>query len=65
MQDPYQKGSDADWLQHSNEELAQLVKKRGRQILWLKFLNILLIFLLGWVGYKYAQKNPLNELWKF
>ncbi len=65
MPDPYQQGSDDDWLRHSNEELARLIKNRDRQIRWLRLLCFLLLIILGWTIYKFILKAPIQELWKF
>lgn len=65
MPDEYQAGSDVEWLKHSNNELAALVKRRARQIAVLKFLLLLALASLGWVAWKFHLKAPLNELWKF
>ena len=65
MPDPYQQGSDEDWLHHSNDELARMVKNRDRQIRLLRLLSLVLLIGLGWVVYRYTQKIPIQELWKF
>ncbi len=65
MPDSYQHGSDDDWLQYSNEELARMVKKKDRQIRWLKLFLFVLCVALGWVIHRFAQKSSLDELWKF
>jgi len=65
MPDDYQIGSDVEWLKHSNEEMARLIKKRGRHILLLRFVLLLALAALGWVVWKFSAKAPVNELWKF
>jgi hypothetical protein len=65
MPDDYQIGSDAEWLKHSNEEIARLVKKRDRQLLLLRFVLLLALAALGWTVWKFSQKAPVSELWKF
>ena len=65
MKNDYQLGSDEDWLKHSNEELAQMVKKRDRKIRRLKFLIAVLLLALGWILFKFLQKHPPEELWRF
>ncbi len=65
MADPYQRGSDADWMQAANDELAHIIKKRDRQIALLRLIAILLFLVLGWVLFKYSQKANLRELWPF
>jgi hypothetical protein len=65
MKNNYQLGSDDDWLKHSNEELAQLIKKRDRKILALRLLNVALLAALGWVVYKFCQKASPQELLRF
>ena len=64
MPDKHQLGSDEDWLKHSNDELARIVKKRDRQILLLRYSIILLAIALAWVTYKYSAKGSLAELWR-
>ncbi len=65
MPDPYQRGPDDEWLKHSNDELARMLKRRDWRIRWLRFLNLLLGLLLVWVLFKYSQKAPIEELWNF
>jgi hypothetical protein len=65
MKNEHQLGSDQDWLQYSNEELARIIKKRDRRIAFLRFLLLLLLIALGWVVYKFTQKGAIEELWKF
>ncbi len=52
MKDNYQIGSSEEWLKHSNEELARMLKKRERQMRWLRLLVIVLLLALGWVVFK-------------
>lgn len=63
MTDPYQRGSDEEWLQHSNAELADLIKKRNLRIRSLKLAVIILFFALAWTVFKFTQNNPIAELW--
>lgn len=63
MKKNYQLGSDDEWLKISNDELAHLVKRRDRQIALLRFLIVVLVLLVAWLVYKYAQKAPIPELW--
>ena len=65
MKNDYQLGSDEDWLKHSNEELAQMVKKRDRRIRGLKSLIAVLLLALGWILFKFLQQHPLEGLWRF
>jgi hypothetical protein len=65
MHEDRQKGSDAEWLQHSNDELARMVRARNRRIRWLRFVNFLLLLALAWLVYKFSRKAPLEELWRF
>ena len=64
MKHDYQIGSDVEWLKHSNEEMARLVKKRQRQLWLWKFLAFVLLIALGWVVFKYMHKYPLSDLWR-
>ncbi len=65
MKNDYQLGSDDDWLKHSNDELAQMVKKKDRKIQWLRLLSFLLFAGFAWVVYKFSQKGAIEELWRF
>jgi len=65
MSDPYQLGSDIEWLKHTNDEMARLVKKRNGQLARVRGLCFLLLLALGWVVYKYQLRLPLEELWHF
>ena len=65
MADQYQRGTDSDWLEHSNQELKRLVKKRERTIAFLKFNNIILLIALAWVVFRYSKVASIRELWPF
>jgi hypothetical protein len=65
MTDPYQRGSDDEWLKHSNEELARLLKRQQRQTQLFRSLAVLMFVLLAWVAYKFTRHAPLEELWRF
>ena len=65
MADEYQRGTDKQWLEHSNQELAGIVKKRERTIGLLKYLLVILIVALGWVVFKFTRHAPIQELWSF
>lgn len=65
MADEYQRGSDQEWLQHSNEELAALVKKRERQVKFWKFLSFVLFVALAWVVLRFRQHASIEKLWKW
>ncbi|MBM3876722.1 MAG: hypothetical protein FJ386_08405 [Verrucomicrobia bacterium] len=65
MPDDYQIGSDVEWLKHSNEELARLLKKRDRHIALLRITLLLALGALGWAVWKFSRKAPVNELWNF
>ncbi len=65
MADEYQRGTDNQWLEHSNQELAGLVKKRERTIGLLKFCLIALVVVLGWVIFKFTRHASIQELWSF
>ena len=65
MKNDYQLGSDDDWLKHSNEELALMVKKRDRKIRGLKMLIAVLLLALGWILFRFLQKHSPEELWRF
>lgn len=64
MPEDYQRGSDIEWLKHSNDELARLAQKRARQAQRWQMLALLLVLVVGWVVYRYAQKAPVRELWQ-
>lgn len=65
MKNDYQLGADDDWLRHSNDELARLVKKRDGSIRRLKGVSFLLALALAWVVFKFLQKASWAELWRF
>ena len=65
MADEYQRGTDKQWLEHSNQELAGIVKKRERTIGLLQYLIVILIVALGWVVFKFTRHAPVQELWSF
>ena len=65
MSDPYQLGSDLEWLKHTNDELSRLVKKRNAQLNRLRLLCLVLVLVLGWVTYRFCRTQPLEELWRF
>jgi hypothetical protein len=64
MPEDYQRGSDIEWLKHSNDELARLAQKRARQAQRWQMIALLLALVIGWVVYRYAQKAPVRELWQ-
>lgn len=64
MPDDYQRGADIEWLKHSNDELARLAQKRARQTQRWQMIAALLVLIIGWVVYRYAQKAPVRELWQ-
>ena len=65
MPDEYQFGSDKQWLEHSNEELARMYnqqkKRAGRQRTFI----LILLVLLAAVLYRFHQKLGIHELWRF
>jgi hypothetical protein len=64
MPQDYQRGSDIEWLKHSNDELARLAQKRARQAQRWQMIALLLLLVIGWVVYRYTQKAPVRELWQ-
>lgn len=64
MSDPYQSGSDIDWLRHTNDELNRTVRKRNGQLGRLRLYCFLLLLASGWVVYKYSKVRPLETLWQ-
>ncbi len=65
MADEYQRGTDEQWLEQSNQELSFIVKKRERTISLLKYLLVILIVALGWTVFKFSRHAPIQELWSF
>lgn len=65
MADEYQRGSDDQWLEHSNQELSRIVKKRERTIAFLKLCLFGVIIVLCWVIFKFTRHAELKELWSF
>ncbi len=61
MPDPYQRGSDEDWLKAERDELQLHVEKRDRQIARLTLIIIALLAALGWVAYKFRQAGGKFE----
>lgn len=64
MPDDYQRGSDIEWLKHSNDELSRLSQKLGRQAARWRAFAFILLLAGGWVVYRYSLKAPLEELWQ-
>jgi hypothetical protein len=64
MADDYQRGSDIEWLKHSNEELGRIAQKRARQAQRWQLIALLLLLVIGWLVYRYSQKAPVRELWQ-
>ena len=62
MKEDYRIGSEVEWLKHSNDELASLVKKREKQARRWRFLAVLLVLALAWVLYRFTRHQPLNQL---
>lgn len=65
MADPYQRGTDDQWLKQSNEELELAVKRRERTIWFLRFCIAVLLVALGWVVFCFSRHASLQELWSF
>jgi hypothetical protein len=64
MSDPYQIGSDVEWLRHNHDELARQVKQCRRQASRWRSLCLGLLLAGGWVVYRYAQIQPVETLWQ-
>lgn len=65
MSDPYQLGSDIEWLRHNKDEAEREVKRKKAQLSRTRFLCFLLLLALSWTVYKFSLKQPLAELWNF
>ena len=65
MPDEYQFGSDKEWLEHSNEELARMLKKQQRRSGRQRTVIFILFVLLAAVLYRFHQKLGIQELWRF
>ncbi len=65
MADEYQRGTDQEWLQHSNEELGRMISKVNRRLKLWRTLTLVMAVLLGWVLFKYRQLAPIDTLWRF
>lgn len=65
MPDEYQFGSDKQWLEHSNEELARMLKKQRRRAGRQRMVIFVLLTLLVFVLYRFHQKVGLPQLWRF
>lgn len=65
MADEYQRGTDQEWLEYSNQELSRMLKKRDRSIAIYRFLTTGLFFaalVMGWALYKINQNHSVREL---
>jgi len=65
MSDEYQRGTDIAWIQHSNEELGRLLKRKHRQLSRVRSIGALLVLVLAWVVFKYSKVAPLEGLWRW
>lgn len=68
MSDEYQRGTDQEWLQHSNQELSRMLKKRGRALALCRLLLVVLAIasaLMGAALYKINQTHPVRDLLGF
>ena len=65
MRDGYQTGSDVAWVQHANDELTRLVKRKNRQVGRLRFCCLVLLLVAGWVVFKYSKVGAIEELWRW
>lgn len=68
MSDEYQRGTDQEWLEHSNHELSQMLKKRNRALAVHRLLAVILLAataIMGGALYKINQTHPIRELLGF
>jgi hypothetical protein len=68
MSDEYQRGTDREWLEHSNQEMAKMMKKRDRAIWTYRFLSALFFFstlIMGFMLNKINKIHPIRELLGF
>ncbi|HSH16127.1 MAG TPA: hypothetical protein VLD18_08855, partial [Verrucomicrobiae bacterium] len=63
MSDPYQLGSDIEWLRHNKDEAERALKRKSAQLTRSRFLCFLLLLALGWTVYQFTRKHPIEELW--
>lgn len=68
MSDEYQRGTDQEWLEYSNQEMAKMMKKRDRAIWRYRFLCTLFFFstlIMGLMLKKINETHPIRELLGF
>ena len=68
MTDEYQRGTDQEWLEHSNQELSRMLKKRDRAIALYRLLLVIFLAaatIMGGALYKINQTHPIRELLGF
>jgi hypothetical protein len=65
MNADHEQQKSLEWLKHSNDELAELVKKRGRSVRRWRLLALLLLLITGWVVYRYGLVRPIEDLWQW
>jgi len=68
MSAEYQRGTDQEWLEHSNQEMGKIMKKRDNAIWRYRFLCTVLFFstlIMGLMLRKINQTHPIRELLGF
>ncbi len=68
MADEYQRGTDQEWLEYSNQELSRMLKRRERSLAIYRFLVTVLFFaaaIMGAALYKIDKVRPIRELLGF
>jgi hypothetical protein len=65
MNADHEQQKSLEWLKHSNDVLAVLVKKRGRSVRRWRLLALLLLLITGWVVYRYGLVRPIEDLWQW
>jgi hypothetical protein len=68
MSDEYQRGTDQEWLEHSNQELSRMLKKRDRALALHRLLLVLLLAataIMGAALHKINQTHPIRDLLGF
>jgi hypothetical protein len=65
MNADHEQQKSLEWLKHSNDELAELAKKRGRSVRRWRLLALLLLLITGWVVYRYGLVRPIEDLWQW
>lgn len=65
MPDEYQFGSDKQWLEHSNEELARMYQQQKKRAARQRTIIFILLVLLAFVLWRFHEEVGIKQLWRF